>query len=368
MPVQRSTSWAYSSPNSRPASKPPRRAFSFGPSSSRSSKAAASLTQDAAATKISAVFRGNKARAGLVGGGSGQQRKSPSVLGSLAPRGIASSMRRTAYGKLAQMVDHKMDELYVGKVKVAFTADRRIPWVLRVAAHDVADFVWTNLTEEIVRVVETLKEKGESVEDDVPSPPPPSSKSPPSPPPSPPASSLARLSMRRSAGRGKPAPPPSTAPKHSSKSAAAPASAPPLRVPLPVAASARAAPPKAPRSAYPGGGADSMLVALVGAIGRTLGWLCGWLRRDYMQATIRVAPLSARDLPNMDLVGKTDPYVQHGIAPRCKAAITMLHPGPDPIELLSNSHRMAQVPACVARPLPIPLHDRPEYPQSDVGP
>ena len=128
------------------------------------------------------------------------------------PASIMSAAKRKIYQKLQKRVEAKLAETYAEKLKLTVTPDRRMPWVVRVAVHDLVDEVWANVSFEIDRAFQKMIEANESEKDDVPdddSHLPPHSP-PPSPPPSPPGVTRPDLGDAKSSchtpppGRGSP--------------------------------------------------------------------------------------------------------------------------------------------------------------------
>ena len=119
-----------------------------------------------------------------------------SKVDAVKPSSIAAKAKKTMLTKVQKLVEKKLDTTYTGKVKLSIAADRRTPWPVRVAIHEVVDEVWENIHFEAVRAFEKMIEgeateiEQEEGEGGSPSklPPPSPAPSPPSPPASPPQS------------------------------------------------------------------------------------------------------------------------------------------------------------------------------------
>lgn len=109
--------------------------------------------QDAAATKLQASFRGKSTRrklaekVGAVAPKAVQDMtkslgKSAASVGKAIiaqPQKITSAMRQRTLSTMQRMVENKLTEVYENKLKLSITTDRRMPWRLRVAVHEMAD-------------------------------------------------------------------------------------------------------------------------------------------------------------------------------------------------------------------------------------
>ena len=69
-----------------------------------------------------------------------------------------AGMKRAMLNKVQTLVDKKMHAVYINTIKPTLTADRRVPWLVRVATHEIADGLWENIRIEVVRAFEKLKD------------------------------------------------------------------------------------------------------------------------------------------------------------------------------------------------------------------
>ena len=60
-----------------------------------------------------------------------------------------AGMKRAVLTKMQSLVDKRMGSVYLQSIKPGLTADRRVPWLLRVATHDLVDEVWENVRVEV---------------------------------------------------------------------------------------------------------------------------------------------------------------------------------------------------------------------------
>ena len=118
-------------------------------------KAASAITEeDAAATKLQASWRGKSARRSVaekIGSAVAPKAvqdmtkrlgKSASSFGQAIiaqPQRITSAVRQRTLDTMQRMVESKLTEVYENKLKLSITTDRRMPWRLRVAVHEMAD-------------------------------------------------------------------------------------------------------------------------------------------------------------------------------------------------------------------------------------
>jgi len=114
------------------------------------------------------------------------------------PRAIAAMAKRSLLTKMQKLVAKKLESTY-GQMKLtSITPDRRMPHLLRVTIHEVADTVWEDVQDEAMRMFEKMmRSETEEIDDDAEDRPhrnPVSS--PPSPPSSPPEDSSDAASMQ----------------------------------------------------------------------------------------------------------------------------------------------------------------------------
>jgi len=104
----------------------------------------------------------------------GGRDREPEVKRKRKRRGFKNRL----FGRLQRTLTRKLESLYVDKLKLTITPDRRMPWVMRVAIHEVADEIWDGLKVEVERVFEKMmdqhddEEEEESTAATVPTPPP----------------------------------------------------------------------------------------------------------------------------------------------------------------------------------------------------
>ena len=134
-----------------------------------------------AATKIQSLYRGKKTRekrptattvfSGVQGVPAAAAEISrgfvisPSLVTNVAAS-VVKSVKHGAYSTLQNVVAQKLNELYVTKLKLRLTSDKRMPWIMREAIHDLADSIWLNLSEEVIRVFDKLKEGDDGAKQD----------------------------------------------------------------------------------------------------------------------------------------------------------------------------------------------------------
>jgi len=117
-----------------------------------------------------------------------------------AKGGVIGGVQRRAYSFLQKKVSSKLHDMYCTKIKPSLAADRRMPWALRVAIHEVVDEVWEGVQLEVERVFEKLMENSKDVKEDDPK-----QSLPPSPPPE---RVVGAVERRRAAPSPPPSPPP----------------------------------------------------------------------------------------------------------------------------------------------------------------
>ena len=90
-----------------------------------------------------------------------------SKLDAVKPSTIAAKAKRTLLTRVQKLVEKKLDSTYTGKVKLSIAADRRTPWPVRIAIHEVVDEVWENIHFEAVRAFEKMIEgEAKEIEDE----------------------------------------------------------------------------------------------------------------------------------------------------------------------------------------------------------
>ena len=72
------------------------------------------------------------------------------------PSAIAKRAKRSLLTKVRKLVEKKLKSTYETKVKFLIAADRRVPWTVRCAMHDVVDEIWGNITFETMRAFDKL--------------------------------------------------------------------------------------------------------------------------------------------------------------------------------------------------------------------
>ena len=152
------------------------------------------------ASKSPTPRSGGRKRANTLGAAIGGVK---GAIGSARPANLMKGMKRGVLTSLQKRVDKKLKEMYTSKIKLSVTADRRFPWQIRCAVHEIVDEVWFGLHNEVIRTFEKMiegpgdadmeEEEGQDAAKPVvkraSTTSLPSSSNPPSPPPSPPEES-----------------------------------------------------------------------------------------------------------------------------------------------------------------------------------
>ena len=117
---------------------------------------------------------------------------------SSSARGAQGFAKRKVYSKVQSMVEMKMKSLWERKLKLSLTSDPRMPWFIRSAMHEVGDFLWGNISEELIRAFDKMMDDDlNNLDREIVSPKRDSSfrmpSVPPTPPPSPPAADAAAV-------------------------------------------------------------------------------------------------------------------------------------------------------------------------------
>ena len=131
--------------------------------------AAMKKQEQSAALAIQARQRGNKAREEFTSGARNRgllanEGNMMLVLSSVSssasdvmngvkrmPSRVVVFAKKRVYTGLQKMIEARLLDLWQTRLKHSLSSDPRQPWLLRSSIHEVADAVWTNLVEEIVR-------------------------------------------------------------------------------------------------------------------------------------------------------------------------------------------------------------------------
>ena len=97
----------------------------------------------APAAKKQASKQGGGEKKGFFSGGvGGMMSGAKNVVMKAHPKSIVSGAKQRLYKSIQSKVGKELVKVYTTKIKTSLTGDRRMPWVLRKAIHEIVDEVW----------------------------------------------------------------------------------------------------------------------------------------------------------------------------------------------------------------------------------